>query len=103
MDYLAERDDLIAIHRGTIVITRRTIDGLVNLGQAGPSSYGLRKAALLQELVLEPLLRRQYAAAQNGLYEFLSDDLMLRIMDRLIDHVSPGIDLLVRISAEYDV
>ena len=103
MDYLAERDDLIAIRNDTIAITRYVIDGLVELGQAGPSSYGLRKAAMLQELVLEPLQRRQYAAAQSGLYEFLNDDLMLQIMERLINHASPGIDLLVRLADEYDI
>ena len=103
MDYLAEREAVLTIRSNVIAITRLCIDGLVQLGQAGPSSYGLSKAAALQQLVLEPLQRRQYAQAQHGLYEFLSDGLMLQIMERLINHAAPGIDLLAELAAEYDV
>lgn len=103
MDYLAEREVILTIRSNVIAITQLSIDGLVELGQAGPSYYGLSKAAALQELVLEPLQRRQYDQAQRGLYEFLSDDLMLQIMERLINHAAPGIDLLAKLAAEYDV
>ena len=103
MDYLAEREVILTIRSNVIAITQLSIAGLVELGQAGPSSYGLSKAAALQELVLEPLQRRQYDQAQRGLYEFLSDDLMLQIMERLINHAAPGIDLLAKLAAEYDV
>lgn len=103
MDYLAEREVILTIRSNVIAITQLSIAGLVELGQAGPSSYGLSKAAALQELVLEPLQRRQYDQAQHGLYEFLSDDLMLQIMERLINHATPGIDLLAKLAAEYDV
>ena len=103
MDYLAERETVLAIRANVIGITRRCIDGLAQLGQAGPSSYGLTKAAALQGLVLEPLQRGQYAQAQDGLYEFLRDDLMLQIMERLINHAAPGIDLLAELAAEYEV
>ena len=103
MDYLAEREAVLTIRANVIAITSRCIDGLVELGQAGPSSYGLVKAAALQELVLEPLQRGQYAAARDGMYEFLADDLMLQIMQRLIDHAAPGIELLPDLAAEYDV
>ncbi len=103
MDYLAEREVILTIRSNVIAITQLSIAGLVGLGQAGPSSYGLSKAAALRELVLEPLQRRQYDHAQRGLYEFLSDDLMLQIMERLINHAAPGIDLLAKLAAEYDV
>ena len=103
LDYQAERALLLDIRDRVIRITQFGIDGLVALGQAGPSSYGLRKAAALQELVMAPLQRREYRQAQDGLYEFLSDDLMLRIMERLINHASPGIDLLADFGGEYDV
>ena len=103
MDYLAEREDMLHILANAIAIIEEAIAGLVELGQAGPSTYGLREAARLQNLVLEPIKRRQYAKAQDGVYEFLSDDLMLRIMERLINHAMPGIDLLAALADSYDV
>lgn len=103
MDYQAERALLLDIRDRVIRITQFGIDGLAEPGQAGPSSYGLRKAAALQKLVMAPLQRRQYRQSQDGLYEFLSDELMLRIMERLINHAAPGIDLLADFGDDYDV
>lgn len=103
MDDQTARAWMLDIRANAIFITERCIAGLAILGDAGPSSDGLRKAAALQQLVLEPLQRRQYGAAQDGLYEFLSDDRMLQIMERLINHVSPCIDALVDYADYFEV
>ena len=92
---------LLDIRDNCLQILSRIIQGLVTLAEASPDSYGYAKADELHRWVRLPLERGDYESAWTGVYEFLEDRNMLRIMIRLIDHVEPGLELLAKAAAQF--
>ena len=82
----------------------RTASDLINeelqflelLGAAGASSIPYRKAAILHDQILQPLLAGDYERAYQELNAFLSEWPMELLMRRLVNDVKPDLQLILR-------
>ena len=100
-----------ALARAMLIQTRANCDamlveiiqGLNDLAEAGPSSYGYRKSSELYNWVLEPLRNEDFDAAWSGIIRFIEDPIMARIMTRLLRHVEPSIAVLALAKADFDL
>ena len=89
---------LLDIHDNVaLIISRYAIKLLVILER-------FDKAAQLQRSVLQPLANGDYAGALDGLRDFvLTDDAMLKLFPQLVDRAEPGLLVLNRWGAEYEL
>ena len=62
------------------------------------------KADILRQSVLQPMERRNYSNALNGLRDFvLNDSAMFKLFPQLVDRAEPGLDILNNLAAEYEL
>ena len=103
LEWILARSSLIQARANCDAMLAEIIQGLNDLAEAGPGSYGYRKAAELYEWVLVPLRSGDFDEAWSGIIRFIEDPLMARIMTRLLRHVEPAIAVLTLAKRDFDL
>lgn len=97
-DWLAEKAMLLDVHDNVVdIIQLYCINLLVILEH-------YEKAALLREGVLKPIENRDYYRALDNLRDFVLNDIsMYKLFPQLVDRAEPGLDILHKLSEEYEL